>query len=153
MFERILVPLDGSELAETVLPHARELAARFQSELILLQVIESSPRMLGESNSPAIPQESTEVVRHEHARTMKEASDYLDSVATGLAGQSFESHREVIAGQPGETILSYAQDANVSLICLSSHGRGGVGRLVFGSIADHVIQNSTIPVLLLRPSA
>lgn len=153
MFERIPVPLDGSELAEAILPAARDLAATFDSDLILLQVIEWSPRMRSESNSPAVPLESRQVVRGEHARTMAEASDYLDAVSTGLAGEHFGTRKEVLEGQPGDTILSYARDAGISLICLSSRGRGGLGRLVFGSVADHLLKNSSFPVLLLRPPA
>jgi nucleotide-binding universal stress UspA family protein len=152
MFERILVPLDGSGLAESVLPHARELAARFNSELILLQVLESAPRMLGESNAPGVPEESTRTVQDEHARTVEDARRYLETVLAGAGGDGFERRTEVVSGQPAETILEYAERANVSLICLSSHGRGGIGRLVFGSVADHVIQNSSIPLLLLRPA-
>ena len=125
MVERILVPLDGSELAETVLPYAEHLATRSGAELRLLSVTET-----------------------EAGRT--EANTYLTALREQMAGRAVEASVSIAPGEAAATILAEADAWRVDLIAMSTHGRSGVLRWVFGSVADKVMHATTRPLLLVR---
>jgi nucleotide-binding universal stress UspA family protein len=130
MYERILVPLDGSERAETALLHAERLASAFGSELLFLWVLAHAA---GDGDSSP-------------------AHDYLENIrarleATGVSGLSLT----VAAGDAADAILRVVEEEQVSLVCMSTHGLGGIRRLVLGSVADAVVRRSDVPVLLIRP--
>lgn len=145
MYRRLLVPLDGSSLAEEALPHALNLARRFGSELVLLRVIISpyaivAPDLVLAGTDPNLPELN------------QQAQQYLDSVATQLPGA--ESARTIVCEGPvAEAILEHAAALDVDLIIMSTHGRGGVSRWVYGSVAERVLQGSVCPVLLIRSVA
>jgi len=153
MFEKILLCLDGSELAEQVLPYAAEQASRFNSEVTLLEVVRPSstfvtPMMPGAD--PAAPvfvqEDASKVLRDE-----KEAEAYLARVAQRLRKSGLDVECVTRFGDPGAVIVAYASESDADLIALATHGRGGLGRLVFGSVADHVLKESGLPILLIRP--
>ncbi len=144
MYKRILVPLDGSELAEQVLPHVTELAQCTGAEIILLRVaslpvydyLVPEPRWSNEIRQAA----------------EQEALRYLERVSRGLRERGLTvKTSETTEGPVHEIILDLAHQLNVDLIAMSTHGRGGLARLVMGSVADQVIRHVTIPVLLVRP--
>ena len=139
MVERILVPLDGSELAAQALPHARYLADELHARLLLLWVVET----VSYSGDPGEAMPALFEV-HEMAQT------YLERVAAQLRnnGRPVESH--VLSGTPAESILACADDRAVDLIVMSTHGRSGIGRWVYGSVADKVLRGARVPVLLIR---
>jgi nucleotide-binding universal stress UspA family protein len=145
MYRRLLVPLDGSSLAEEALPHALNLARRFGSELVLLRVIISpyaivAPDLVLAGTDPNLPELN------------QQAHQYLDSVATQLSGAA--SARTIVCEGPvAEAILEHAAALDVDLIIMSTHGRGGVSRWVYGSVAERVLQGSACPVLLIRSVA
>lgn len=157
MYERVLIPLDGSELAEGILPYMEELARRFDSELILLQAVTSAMAPLaggtvpGVVSSPTGAKISAEAAQEAVRAEMRAAQDYLASIGQRLQGKQIRARVEIVEGSPGAVILETAAKSDVSLIAMSTHGRGGLGRLVFGSVADEVVRSSRVPVFLVRP--
>jgi len=127
MWEKILVPLDGSELAELAFPYAEELARAFGSEIILLHVSE--------------PDESH--YRHMHELYMKEVADRV--------GERFKNVRAVVvSGKPADEIIGYAEKNGIGLVVITSHGRSGIMSWAMGSIASKLLQGIDLPVLLVR---
>jgi len=154
LYERILVPLDGSELAEGVLPYVEELAKRLGSEVVLLQAVTSLAQLMSQaaaSDPTAMSAVSVEVARQEHEALVAAARDYLTRIADRLVHQGIATQVEAVDGSAGGAILDYLRAQEVSLIAMSTHGRGGLGRLVFGSVADAVLRQTHLPVLLVRP--
>lgn len=147
-FRHVLVPLDGSSEAETVLPHARTLASGFGARTTLLQVI---PPGLGLGRFRADPAASMRKGLTEDARD--EAFRYLEEVARRLRESSegaLEVDHEAVADeQPADGILDRIRDG-VDLVALATHGRGGFARAVLGSVADRVLRGSPVPVLIVR---
>ena len=145
MYESILVPLDGSERSEQILPHAAELAEKFGTKLLLLQVI-----------TPIYHMESLErpgyaQVILEDVREMKtSASTYLKSHKLRLNEQGIGAEFRVVEGQPVEAILAVADEANVDMIAMSSHGRTGLPRVFYGSVAAGILHGTNRPLLLIR---
>lgn len=140
MFNHLLIPLDGSVLAESVLPAARYIAERFHSKLILLHVVESAP--------PAT------VHGQPHLMNALEAQEYLDLLASNLATESISAEAYVDSkpqSNVARSILESAERFSADLIVLCAHGSGGLRDILFGSIAQQVLQGGEIPVLLLRP--
>jgi len=151
MFQRILVCLDGSKLAEQIMPYATEEAIRFQGKLVLLQVVPEPVAF-----SPAIPGEAPVPLQAEiMAEAMKEAlsraRDYLEKLAAPLRKRGIQVETVATSGRAGEAILNYANTNSINLITIATHGRGGLRRAVFGSVADHVLRESGLPVLVIRP--
>ena len=157
MYERILVPLDGSDLAERALPYAAEIAKLAGSEIVLLQAVTPFAATLGQATAsdaaevaPIFTESAMAIAREQHAGMVAAARDYLASHASELAKAGVKARTEVLEGAPAQTILQYAQANGVGLIAMCTHGRGGLGRLVFGSVADALLRNSGLPVLLVR---
>ena len=145
MYKQILVPLDGSELAEGAVSHAEELAKAFDAKVTLLSVIEpvavySQPGVVG-------PVVSVSMDMEEEVRNVTE---YLDNIADKLRKDGVDVMRVVREGDPASQICDYAHENRVDLIVMSTHGRSGLQRLVYGSVAEHVLHNARVPVLLVR---
>lgn len=157
MYERILIPLDGSELAEGVLPYMEELAGRFDSELILLQAVTAPSVSLGGEavpgmmTTPAGARISAEAAQEAIEAETRAASVYLGSISERLQDKGIKARVEIVEGSAAVAIMEFARGGEVSLIAMSTHGRGGLGRLVFGSVADEIVRNSHVPVFLVRP--
>jgi nucleotide-binding universal stress UspA family protein len=151
MFKRILVCLDGSRLAEQIMPYAAEEAICFQSKLVLLQVVQEpvafSPGFPGEAPVPV----QTEIMVAGAKEALISAKKYLEKLARPLRKKGIQVRTVAIPGGAGEAILDYANTNNISLIAIATHGRGGLRRAVFGSVADHVLRESGLPVLVIRP--
>jgi nucleotide-binding universal stress UspA family protein len=144
---RILVPLDGSELAERALPLATHLAERAGAELVLLQSIFWAEMIIGEypyGYGPLVEQE--ELLEEAEAG----ARDYLGEVQRRLAEQGLQARVAIRYDPAADAILSAAGDEQADLIVMSTHGRGGLGRWVLGSVADRVLSGGTVPILLVR---
>ena len=146
MFRKILVCLDGSSLAEQVLPYATEVAERFGSKIVLLQVVH-----LPASFAAAAAQGGEKILEEETRRLAGEATAYLEGVAAPLRAKGLEVETAAQEGPPSETIVAYARENAVDLIAIGTHGRKSLGRLVFGSVADHVLKHSNVPVLTVKP--
>ena len=146
MFEKILVCLDGSDLAEQVLPYATEIARRFRSKLILLEVA-ATPSAVVEPTTGYYRAPSPKAL----ARREDEASEYLAEVTARLKGEDLEVEYLTQPGSPGRTIVNFAEDNGIGLIALATHGRSGIGRITFGSVADFVMKSSGLLNLVIRP--
>jgi nucleotide-binding universal stress UspA family protein len=151
MFERILVCLDGSKLAEQIMPYATEEAIRFQGKLVLLQVVQEpiafSPGFPGEAPVPI----ETNTMVEGTKEALSRARAYLAKLAAPLGKRGIQVETVAIPGRAGEAILDYANTNSINLITIATHGRGGLRRVVFGSVADYVLRESGLPVLVIRP--
>jgi nucleotide-binding universal stress UspA family protein len=144
---KILVPLDGSELAASVLPHAEAVAKQSDAgliEVILLAVCD--PTMPATYYAPA-PYNWDEQVKSWKRRD----EQYLAKIEKRLRDSGLNVRSEVLIGKPAEAIVEYASENRVSLIVMSTHGRSGPGRWVFGSVTEKVLHGVATPILLVRP--
>jgi nucleotide-binding universal stress UspA family protein len=136
----ILVPLDGSALAETALAPAIELARTNSAKLVLLRATEAHASPLTDLTEAQVA-------------AVRGAEEYLARVRTRIDGaEPAGVDTSVWYGPPAEAIIEAARFRHADLIVMSSHGRSGAGRLVLGSVAETVLRGSTVPILLLRPS-
>jgi nucleotide-binding universal stress UspA family protein len=152
MYRKILVCLDGSKLAEQILPYAVAQAQRFNSKVVLLRVTPEpfvvSPPIPG---VPGVPVEMP-IMEKRSQRTNDEAQSYLADIAGKLLRQNgLTAECVALPGVGGSTIVMYAEDVNVDLIAIATHGHGGLRRAVFGSVADHVLGHTSVPILIIRP--
>jgi nucleotide-binding universal stress UspA family protein len=146
-FRHILVPLDGSALAEQILPHAVALASHDGAELTLLRVVE------GQSASDS--GRSTLYRPHEMSVAgQRDTADlYLGRLAAELLAAGHPAHTVVVAAEhPARAIIVAAEERGADLIAMATRGRSGFARTLLGSVADKVIRAGTLPVLALRPS-
>ena len=150
MFEKILLCLDGSELAEQILPYAVEEALHFGSKLVLLQAVGTHgtiPVVAAGASAYAVEASAQQIEKDE-----MEAKAYLEGLAQPLRDKGLNVQCVTIRGlQVGEAIVSYANENNISLIAIATHGRSGLGRLVFGSVADFVLRETGLPILVIKP--
>lgn len=153
MYRRIVVPLDGSTFAEQALSHAETLAACGETEI---HVISVAP-LLEDQGLAVVDLYPIYVYRdylvdqtQETQRIRGELQDYLNGVVNRLQATGYKAKSCIRFGQPADEILGYAQEFGCDLIVMSTHGRSGVGRWVYGSVADKVLRGSNIPVLLVR---
>jgi len=150
MFEKMLVCLDGSKLAEQILPYAIEQAKRFDSSMVLLQAYMVPSTELAAA-TPSGSVVTPQLLQQEDQRLKNEAAVYLEEVAEQLREEGLDIACVVLNGVAGDVIVSYAQNEPVDLIALATHGHSGLGRIVFGSVADHVLRESGLPILLIKP--
>ena len=134
MFKRILVPLDGSKLAEAVLPQVRELATALGAEVLLLRVAIAHGRQ-------PLPDEA-EIMHH--------AESCLERAAERLKAEGVRVRTAVRYGETVEEILGEIADDHVDLVAMASHGRSGLNRLMMGSIAARIVQHASIPIFILH---
>jgi nucleotide-binding universal stress UspA family protein len=153
MYERILVPLDGSDLAQQVLPHVEPLAEKLGSTLILVRAIIVPGALIpgtaagaGVVAGPIV--DPAPIIEADRLA----AAGYLAALADRLQVRGFAVEPEQAEGSAHEVIVERAIHHRVGLIAMTTHGRGGLGRLVFGSVADAVLRAAPCPVLLVRAS-
>lgn len=167
MIKTILVPLDGSKLAEEALPYASELASALDASLILLNVAPPPPGRWGGVFKAAaafmpdreFPNTEEDLDKSLHpiskdsqmASVEAEVKRRLMPVAEGLQAQGLMVQLVVTYGRPSDAILQYAKDKGVDLIVMCTHGDGGLTPYAYGSTADRVARRASVPVLLVRP--
>ena len=150
MYDKIMVPLDGSELAECVLPHLENFVEGFPaSSIVFVRVLEPVPISLqGETYTRReINLEDREAERKTEARK------YLDSVKEKLTKGGSNTTSEVIVGRVADSLADFADKKGADLILIATHGRSGVSRWVRGSVADKVLRSSRVPVMMVRAPA
>jgi nucleotide-binding universal stress UspA family protein len=136
--DRILVPLDGSALAESALGEAAELTGGDSTTLVLLRAAEA----------PTLPGVDATEVR---VQVVREAEEYLRAVAARLTAQGLPRVETCVwYGSAAAAIVAAASLCNADLIVMSSHGRSGLGRFILGSVAESVLRGTTTPILLVR---
>jgi len=142
MYQRMLVPLDGSELAEVVFTYAKELAGRLDLEVILLYVCSPVLREF-------VPMHRAYIERA--AETVKrQAREVQQRTGIQPGGKPVEVRGELVVGHSAEEILRYAEENAIDLILMATHGRSGVRRWAMGNVADKVLRTSKIPIWLVR---
>jgi nucleotide-binding universal stress UspA family protein len=153
VYERLLVALDGSSAAERVLEHAEALANAFGSHVLLLHATLSPETVIAETTAgdAAIGQvaptmDPRPILEADHAS----ATDYLTQIAERLRQHTLNVTIDSTEGPANTVIVERAAALDVSLILMTTHGRGGLGRMVFGSTADSVLRHAPCPVLLVR---
>ncbi|MHB8772790.1 MAG: universal stress protein [Syntrophales bacterium] len=154
MYKKILVPLDGSELAECALNHVKKL---FQDglggEIVLLNAVVTDIPWREFNVSEVGPAEAFDYGAFVKTLTDK-SKKYLTSVQSRLASEGINVKTETIAaGRPSLTITDYAQNNAIDLIVIATHGHTGMKKMLLGSIALKVLHESNVPVLLIRPEA
>ena len=143
MYQKVLVPLDGSPLAECVLDHVKSLAkAGNVGEWLLLGIVEIPPGWAKEGIDFYAVRDAN----------MAETEAYLTRIQEGLAKEGFQKvSTSVLVGKPADLIISSAHKHGADLIVLATHGHTGVGKWAFGSVSDKVVHYAHAPVLLIRP--
>ena len=150
MYERILVPLDGSKIGEAALPYIEDLVSKIKPEIkvevTLFQVVSSLTHYVvaGEASVP-VPYTETEL-----AELKKRALDYLEKAGEKLKGKGAIVKTKVSTGRAAEQIIKAAEEIKVDLVAMSTHGRSGISRWAFGSVTDKVLQAGVVPILTIR---
>jgi len=145
MYKKVLVPLDGSKLSESIIKDVVAVATGCHvPEVVLLKVREPMDSNVRAALDPEIAEELDQAYNNDSV-------EYLNKVSKKLAKKGVTASVEVLAGNPAEEIINYADKKHVDLIIMSTHGRSGFSRLVFGSVADKVIRQTEKPVLLKPP--
>ena len=139
MYERILVPTDGSPEVDAVLDHAAGLAATHDADLHVLYVINTA----GYAGLPG-----DGAVGGLSAMMNEQGETALDRAAERVGDRLTE--RVLVEGTPSEEIIDYAEEADCDLVVMGTHGRGGIDRLLLGSVAERVVRTSPVPVLTVR---
>src|ERR1051325_2504886 len=142
MYKRVLVPVDGSDVAEAILPFILDIAGPLDLEVVLLQV--NRP-------IPPLAMEGTRYVEVDDVEERREAAKaYLAGLVAEMKAKGIEAETRVRRGEPGEEILAAAREEDADLIAMTTHGRTGPARLLFGSVAEGVLRHASVPVFLMR---
>jgi nucleotide-binding universal stress UspA family protein len=155
MYKKILVPLDGSELAECVFPHLEAIAKGCNvGSVVFVRVLDIY------MPSAALAYLGEEQKREMHDRAEAEAREYLDQLAGRVKLDGIEVHKQLITGEAAEniaeygkaaeSIAEYATENDVDLIIIATHGRSGISRWVWGSVADRILRSACVPVMMVR---
>ncbi len=147
MYQKILVPLDGSKLAECVVEHVKSIATGCQvPTVVLLRVVE--PLILP-ANLP--DKMAVDAYRDANVEAEDQAKNYLSEMEERLKAEGIAVETDIADGPPADEILKYAEKNGIDLIVMSTHGRSGVSRWFFGSVTDRVVRQSLTPVLTVTP--
>jgi len=145
MYKKILVPLDGSKLAEIALPHAESLALQYHADIVLLSVIDP-PSMAGRDNA------AVHVFQKEMDTKMQDADIYLKALKNQYEKKNIKTKYFVNLGSVVQNIIETANNESVDLVLIASHGRSGLQRVFFGSIAAGVLNRIELPLMVIRPA-
>jgi len=151
MYERILVPLDGSKVGEAALSYVEDLLSKLspnvKAEVILFQVL--SPEVPYVVGGGAVPQ--IDHTKEEMEQNRKKAEQYLNEIVEALRNKGVAVTAEVRVGSAAEEIVKLAEEVNANMIAMSTHGRSGLSRWAFGSVTDKVLRREgRIPITMVR---
>ena len=149
MYDKILIPLDGSEFAERIIAQVEPLADKLGSMLVLMQVTTPLETLIAETTTGmavSAPVDPTPIWEAEQ----EVAATYLDGVAARLRAKGFKVEVEHPAGHAAQMIIARAGALGINLIAMTTHGRSGFGRFMFGSVAEEVLRHAQCPVLIVR---
>ena len=142
MYRRAVVALDGSPVAEAIIPFILEIAGPLDMEVVLVRVNRPIP--------PEVIEGSRHVIVEDPETSRVDAEEYLAPLAVELRKKGVRVRTQVRRGQPSEEIVLAARETGADLIAMTTHGRSGFGRLLFGSVAEAVLRESRLPVFLMR---
>lgn len=154
MYQKILVPLDGSELAECVLPHLEAISKGCgATEAVLMRVVEPSYIPAGTMTSGLDTlgeAQAAELRKNADAKHVEAAKAYLEELAGRVNLGNTKVSTEIVTGNPADNLADYATDSKADLIIIATHGRSGVSRWVWGSVSDRILRSACVPVLMVR---
>jgi nucleotide-binding universal stress UspA family protein len=152
MYKKIMVPLDGSDLAECVLPHVEGFVTGCQLEtIIFVRVIEqASYSLISRTASPQDHENMRKNLERMEKAEKAAAETYLSEVINRIKHGETKFKMEVLIGKVADSLVDYAAAIEADLILIATHGRSGISRWVRGSIADRVLRSSSSPVLMVR---
>ncbi len=146
MYQHIMVPLDGSELAECVLPHVEAIAGGCKVSKVTLVRVVAPLHLYGGVESSISPEERQRL----EVDSTNIARNYLDEMVKRLRDNGIVAQSEVLLGDVIDELVEYADKNKVDLIVVATHGRSGIGRWVLGSDADRILHSAHVPVLMVR---
>ncbi len=149
MYSRILVPMDGSKLSEKALPHAQGLAKASGATIHLVQVHARHHDMGASVEGGPVGGPSAELMHQVEDAEVAAAKSYLKHLASHLEGEGIQVETALLDGAAHENIVDYAKQHGIDLITMCTHGRGGVRRMLLGSVTDRVIRTGEVPVLVV----
>lgn len=154
MYRHIVVPLDGSELAEQVLPYVKDLVRHRTLKIHLISIAPLAVAVAAPAPVRMYPlvmsRADLDLHTQERDRIEAELRNYLRAIAVDLTQEGVTPHVEVRFGEPAEEIIAYAEDVRADLIAMCTHGRTGLARWAYGSVAEKVTRYGPCPVLLVR---
>ena len=153
MYKRALVPLDGSPAAEAILPFLVQIAGPLEIALVLVRAFEPAILSVVETSTRAAIEQMVARQREIEASRRGDAERYLAPIAAELSARGIDVSTDVRAGHPVDQILAAARDAGADLIAMTTHGRTGLDRLLFGSVAEAVLRRADVPVFVMRQAA
>jgi len=151
MYEKIVVPLDGSKVGEAALPYVEDIVSKLspevETEVVLLQVLAPASIPTVSGRTPDITLYSEQQLEE----TEKKAMDYLNQTGEALRSKGVTVTAKVAVGDAAEQIVKVAGEIEVNLIAMSTHGRSGFSRWAFGSVTDKVLRREgRIPIAMIR---
>jgi nucleotide-binding universal stress UspA family protein len=146
MFRHLLVTLDGSPRAETVIPHAIDIAKTMGAEITLLRIVDAANSDWSERGAIGKSQASTSI----KSTYVDQATTYINRVAEQLRQNGITANAIVKQGQAAKQIVATARETEADAIAMATHSRRGINRLMFGSVAEEVLHESLLPILLVR---
>ena len=148
MYKKILVPLDGSPEAECVMPHLETIAKTGVKDIELISVVE--PFEIPTRGRIALNEDDLKKITLE---LKSETHKYLDQVAARLTRAGIKVHPIILTGKPAESLIDYIGSNDIDLVIMATHGRSGLNRLFWGSVAEKVVRSVNTPVLLVKNPA
>lgn len=145
MFTRILVPQDGSDLAKQAVGPAVEIAKRFEATIVLARAVHVSFGVMGDAYL-ATP----DIYNDLFTQAQNEAQANLQEVAAEIQGQGVKVESVILEGEPAGALVDLEESGQIDLVVMSTHGRSGLARFVYGSTAEQLLRHGTKPVLLIR---
>ncbi|MBI2851582.1 MAG: universal stress protein [Chloroflexi bacterium] len=151
MYQKIMVPLDGSKLAECVLPHLDAVAKGCQvKEILFVQVVEPFyMRMIAAYDGQGYTFRD-DLIKEVDEENERQAREYLGRTMASARYEGTNVKAEIVIGNPADSLAEYATKNQVDLILIATHGRSGVTRWVWGSVADRILRSACVPVLMVR---
>jgi nucleotide-binding universal stress UspA family protein len=146
-YKHVIVPLDGSELAESVLPHLEAVASNCQITTVELVRVVPPLEMHYKAALPIDSKQEKQI----NQEALKEAESYLLKVKAGLNASLMEISIKVLPGEAAQQLVEYIEKCGADLLIIATHGRSGISRWVWGSVADKLLRSSCIPVFVVRP--
>jgi nucleotide-binding universal stress UspA family protein len=146
MYQHIIVPMDGSKLAECVLPHVEAIAGGCNVARVTLACVVAPLHLHNYAEEKLLPKER----RQMEDKVTNDARKYLNKIATQLKRRGIAAEYVVLTGDTVKQLVNYANKNDVDLFVISTHGRSGISQLVWGSIAESLLRHSCVPVLMVR---
>jgi nucleotide-binding universal stress UspA family protein len=150
MYRKIMVPLDGSELAECVIPHVQSVAKGCGAEEVILFRVCEPPVILADYPQDLQPGWEDHV-HQETTHSQQQCRLYLDDTEKKLVQSGLKVTTKAALGNAAKLIVDYAVQNQIDLIIMASHGRSGISRWAYGSTAEKVLHSTQVPVLIIRP--